>query len=162
MHLRVTVRSCFVCMYLIILILYSAVTAQDVSVEFLTQQPSCSDEALILKCQLNFPSLTIRWEHKAFDPLSFYIINSVGNSLNTSEGRVVANLTTKNASNNAALFFFASIVTIYPPLNELNSTTLNNTNIICAGFGDSGSKSGGELIILLDGEELGTFILDYI
>ena len=161
MHAPEVYSSCSMCVYFSTLILYFAVTAQNVYVEFLTQQPSCSDEALILKCQLNFPSYSIRWEHKDFDPLRFINFNSVGSSLNTSEGRIIANLTTKNASSNPGLFLFASIVIIYPPLNKLNSTTLNNTNIICAGSTVSGIKSGDGLIIL-DGEELGIIILDYI
>ena len=123
--------------------------------EYLTQKPSCPNEPLILYCQLNFSSFLVRWEHTAFEEITFRGGDeSVGNTINVSNGRVVANLTMKDASGDTSnvLFSLSSTLTIHPPLNKLRNISLNNTNIICVGIDESAFRRSGVASIVLDGE----------
>ena len=119
--------------------------------EALTPQPSCPNKALIYICQLNFPSFFIQWEHTTFRDIAFFGgVESVGNIMNTSDGRVVANLTMNDASNNPVLFLLSSTLTINPSLNNSNNTNLNSTMIRCAG--SAGSQRTAVAPVLLDGK----------
>ena len=133
-------------------ILYSTVTAQDVSLESLTPQPNCTNIILTFNCQLHFPSFYIEWKHTTFGSIGFLVGNeSVGDTVNAAGARVVANLTMKDTVvGTATRFLFSSTLTIYPPLNNVN-----NTNITCVGIGTNtlGIKSGVAPIYLF-GEQL--------
>ena len=120
-------------------VLYSTVTAQDVSVESLTQQPTCPNDSLTFNCQLDFSSTFIQWKHTKLGSLVF-IDNSksVGDTVNTAGGRIVANLTRKDDGDTDSQSLFSSTLTIFPPLNNVNNTNLDNTSITCEGNGPSG------------------------
>ena len=135
-------------------ILYSTVTAQDVSVESLTQQPTCPNDTLTFNCQLDFSSPFIQWLHTKLGPLAF-IDNSksVGFTVNTAGDRIVANLTRKDVGDTSAQSLFSSTLTIFPPLNNVNNINLDNTSITCEGFGSNVLRSGDALISLY-GEQL--------
>ena len=129
---------------------YSTVTAQGVSVDSLTPQPTCSNDTLTFNCQVNFGSFFIRWNHTAFEEIEFIGgVTEVGNTNTTSDGQVVANLTRKTFISTGR-FLLSSTLIIHPPLNSLN---LNNTNIVCAG-GDTVGIISGVTPISLIGEQL--------
>ena len=145
-------------------VLYSTVTAQDVSVESLTQQPNCTNITLTFNCQLNFSSPFIQWVHTKLGTLAF-IDNSksVGDTVNTAGDRIVANLTRKDGGDTSAQSLFSSTLTIFPPLNNVNNINLNNTNITCEGFGSSVIISGSVPISLYGKKLLMSFIMyDYV
>ena len=111
-----------------------AVAGQMVKLNSLSQQPTCPHHELIYNCQVQFPSLTIRWEHLGFETLGFTAAeDAVGTIKNTSDGRVVANLTMNEGTQLHRMV--ASTLTIQPPLNDLNGINLNGTNLLCEGFG---------------------------
>ena len=116
---------------------YSTVTAQDVSVDSLTPQPTCSNDTLIFNCQVNFACFSITWNHTAFEIEFVGSITEVGDTTTASDGQVVANVTRKTSSGNGR-FLLSSTLIIHPPLNSLN---LNNTNIVCDGVDTSGVRS---------------------
>ena len=107
-----------------------AVSPQTVTVVSLTPQPTCPNQELVYSCEMNFPSLTIRWKLPRSEILGFIAVeDAVGTKMNTSDGRVVANLTMNEGAESYRIL--ASTLTIYPPLNDLNGTNLNLT---CEGF----------------------------
>ena len=120
---------------------FSTVTAESVRVESIPQT-SCLNKPVVFVCMPDFEVVTIRWIHTAFGKLVFSTLNNVGDTTNTSDGRVVASLTMKDA--NGALL--ASILTLDLPLN----TSLNETNITCEG-GSSTITISGFATILLEG-----------
>ena len=134
-------------------ILYSTVTAQDVSLESLIPQPNCTNITLTFNCQLHFSSFSIRWSLTKLGSLAF-IDNSkpVGFTVNTAGGRIVANLTTNDIVEGTQSLF-SSTLTIFPPLNNVNNINLDNTSITCEGNGPIGFRSGSALISLY-GEQL--------
>ena len=135
-------------------VLYSTVTAQDVSLESLTQQPTCPNDTLTFNCQLDFSSTFIQWSHTKLGRLAFIDDSkSVGDTVNTAGGRIVANLTRKDNGSTSAQSLFSSTLTIFPPLNNVNNINLDNTSITCEGFGPNGLRSGDSLISLY-GEKL--------
>ena len=138
---------------------YSTVTAQDVSVDSLTPQPTCSNDTLIFNCQVNFASFFITWNHTAFEIEFVGSITEVGDTNTSSDGQVVANLTRKSSSDNVR-FLLSSTLIIHPPLNSLN---LNDTNIVCDGGDTSGVRSAVGPISLF-GEQLRLFLIihDYL
>ena len=70
-----------------------AVAAQMVTVELLSPQPVCPNQVLVYNCQVEFLSLSIRWEHSEFETLGFIASDDeVGATRMTSDGRAVANL----------------------------------------------------------------------
>ena len=136
---------------------YSTVTAQDVSVDSLVSQPSCSNNTLIFNCQVNFPSFLIRWNHITFEEIEFIgVVTVLGRTNTTSNGQVVANLTRRTLSS-PGLYLLSSTLIIHPPLNSLN---LNNTNIMCEGSGGTGIRSG-DANISLYGEQYRMYLIMY-
>ena len=134
-------------------VFYSTVTALDVSVESLTQQPTCPNDTLTFNCQLDFSSTFIQWKHTKLGTLAFIDSSkSVGETVDTAGGRIIANLT-MNDIVEGAQSLFSSTLTIFPPLNNVNNTNLDNTSITCEGFGPNGFRSGSALISLF-GEQL--------
>ena len=131
---------------------YSTVTAQSVSVES-SPQPSCPNETLRFNCSVEFPSLYILWIHEAFAPITLLGASTfVGYSINTSDGRAVAELTMREVDG-VGLYLLASTLTIYPPLTDLKNTNLNNTNVMCEG--SNGPKEESAVVsIVLEGDEL--------
>ena len=107
-----------------------AVTAQMVRVESFFPQPSCVNEMLVYNCRVDSFSLLTRWRHTAFDILGFFP-GTEQSTLNTSDGRVVANFATNGGPNTQQTV--VSTLTILPPLNNLNGTNLNGTNVTCQG-----------------------------
>ena len=134
-------------------ILYSTVTAQDVSLESLIPQPYCTNITLSFNCQLHFSAFSIEWKHTKLGTLAF-IDNSkpVGFTVDTAGGRIVANLTTNDIVVGTQSLF-SSTLTIFPPLNNVNNINLDNTNITCEGISPSGFRSGS-VPISLYGEQL--------
>ena len=129
---------------------YSTVTAQDVSVDSSTTQPTCSNYTLTFNCQVNFDSFFIRWNHTAFEDIEFLGGSTEAGDTNTSsDGQVVANLTRKTSSDNVR-FLLSSTLIIHPPLNNID---FNNTNIVCDGGDTSGVRSAVGPISLF-GEQL--------
>ena len=129
---------------------YSTVTAQDVSVDSLTPQPSCSNDTLTFNCQVNFGSFFIRWNHTAFEEIQFTAsVTSVGNTSTASDGQVVANLTRRTIVI-PGQYLLSSTLIIHPPLNSID---FNNTNIRCEGNGATGIRSDVAPISLF-GEQL--------
>lgn len=104
------------------------------TVEPLSPRPSCPIQALIYTCRVEFPSLVLRWEYSQFDETLGFTASddAVGATRITSDGRVVANLTMNDGTMSQRMM--ASTLTIYPPLNDLNGTNLNGTNVGCQGF----------------------------
>ena len=130
---------------------YSTVTAQDVSVDSLTPQPSCSNYTLTFICQVNFGSFFIRWNHTAFEEILFLAGSTeVGNKNTTSDDEVVANLTRRTSVSTGG-FMLSSTLIIHPPLNSID---FNNTNIICEGNGITGGIISDLAPISLFGEQL--------
>ena len=124
-----------------------AVSPQTVTVVSLSPQPTCPN-LLVYSCEVNFPSLIIRWKLPRIGTLGFIAVeDAVGTKTNTSDGRVVANLTMNEGTQ--AHRIMASILTIYPPLNDLNGTNLNLT---CEGFELQVGTRSGVLSIDLPGE----------
>ena len=124
------------------------------SVQSQTTQPICPNNTLIFNCQLNFPAFSIQWKHITLGDLEFFDIDhSVGDIVKTANGRVVANLTRKGAVQNTSRVLFSSTLTIYPPLNNVSNTNLDNTNITCEGTVSSGLRSD-DAPISLYGEKL--------
>ena len=129
---------------------YSAVTAQDVSVDSLTPQPTCSNYTLTFNCQVNFGSFFIRWNHTAFEEIEFLgFATEVGSTNTTSDDEVVANLTRRTFVSTGQ-YLLSSTLIIHPPLNSID---FNNTNIVCAG-GDTTVLRSGDAPISLFGEQL--------
>ena len=129
---------------------YSAVAAQSVSLES-SPQPNCPNEPLIFNCSFDFPSFFIRWDHMAFANIVFIGFGTlVGSNTSTRDGRVVAELTMNE--DKGGQYLLASTLTIHPPLTDLNNTNLNNTNIMCGGYGLARGGSG-VASILLEGKE---------
>ena len=95
--------------------------------------------------------MTITWRHNAFGLLVF-IVNAedVGSMMNSSDGRVIANLTMKEET--GAFHMVASTLTIQPPLNDLNGTNLNGTTLTCEGLDSSATIRRGVTTIMLAGE----------
>ena len=119
-----------------------------------TSQRSCPNEPLMFSCHINFPAISIRWQHPAFGELTFLSTFAVeGEISNTSDGRVIANLTLQQGDG-GGLFSLSSNLTILPPLNNLNNTTFNNTNITCIGNNGLSRVESGVAPIMLQGEEL--------
>ena len=140
---------------------YSTVTAQDVSVDSLIPQPSCSNDTLTFNCQVNFGSFFIRWNHTAFEEIQFLgIVTEVGNTNITSDGQVVANLTRRTFVSTAQ-YLLSSTLIIHPPLNSID---FNDTNITCEGNGNTGGLRSGVAPISLYGEQLRLFLImhDYL
>ena len=135
-------------------ILYSTVTAQ-VSLESLIPQPNCTNITLTFNCQLHLSSFSIEWKHTKLGSLGYIDGDeSVGYRVNTAGGRIVAVLTRKDTVQNTTIrFLFSSTLTIYPPLNNVNNTNFNNTNITCEGVDRDVFRSGSALISLY-GEQL--------
>ena len=139
---------------------YSTVTAQDVSVDSLVSQPSCSNDTLRFNCQVNFASFFIRWNHTAFEEIVFIgTATLLGSTNTTSNGQVVANLTRRTLSS-PGLYLLSSTLIIHPPLKSLN---INNTNIMCEGTGATGTRSG-DAHISLYGEQYRMYLImhDYL
>ena len=122
-----------------------------VTVESLFPQPTCVNEMLVYNCQTNFLSFLTTWRHAAFDSLR-YFAGTEQSTLNTSDGRVVANFATNGGSN--AHQTVVSTLTILPPLNNLNGTNLNGTNVTCQGvfFLSTTLTISGDAPILLVGK----------
>ena len=130
---------------------YSTVTAEDVSVDSSTPQPTCSNDTLTFNCQVNFGSFFIRWNHTAFKEIEFLgIATEVGNTNITSDGQVVANLTRKTFVS-TGLYLLSSTLIIHPPLNSID---FNNTNITCEGNGRTVGIRSDLAPISLYGEQL--------
>ena len=125
-------------------IFFSIGTAQSVRVESITQ-PSCLNEPIVFVCMTDFDAIGIQWIHKAFDIPGFSNVGRVGDTINNSDGTVVANLTMKGANGVSLL---ASTLTLYPPQN----TSFNNTNITCEGTDDELTRGKGFVAILLEGK----------
>ena len=88
-------------------VFYSTVTAQDVSLESLTQQPNCTNITLTFNCQLHFSAVSTRWSNTKFGFLPFIDGSiSLGDTVNIAGGRIVANLTRKDGGDNNVQFFF--------------------------------------------------------
>jgi len=105
-----------------------AVAAQFVTVEMLSPQPTCANQALVYNCQIHLPSVGIWWKHSAFGSLYYRAGDEEEGSIkNTSDGRFVANLTMNDGT--VAHCMVASTLRIQPPLNDLNNTILT-----CEGF----------------------------
>ena len=136
-------------------VLYSTVTAQDVSLESLIPQPNCTNITLTFNCQLDFSAASIRWRHTKLGSLAFIDGDkSVGYRVNTAGDRIVAVLTRKDTVQNSTIqFLFSSTLTIYPPLNNVSNTNFDNTNITCEGV-DRGELRSGDALISLYGEQL--------
>ena len=110
-----------------------AVAPQTVTVVSLSPQPTCPNQMLAYRCEVPFPSLAIRWEHPEFGTLGFIPeYDAVGTIKNTSDGRVVVNLTMNERTMSHRMM--ASTLTVQPPLNDLNGINLNGTKLICQGF----------------------------
>ena len=140
--------------------MYHAVIVRNEIVDFLMPQPICPNKIIILYCNFtifNFDPNFFEWTNKAFgnfihiSPLMTRPIIRSGN------GRFLANLTV-TAKYSTGSFKLASTLTISPPLNNVNKITLNNTTVRCAA-GDSRSIIVGDALIMLDGEELGMFLI---
>ena len=101
------------------------------SVDSITQPPSCSSETLTFNCQVNFASLLIKWNHTVFEIEFLAGFTEVGNNITASDGQVVANLT-RRIFMSTGRYLLSSTLIINPPLNSLN---INNTNITCEGEG---------------------------
>ena len=128
-----------------------AVAPQRVTVVSLSPQPTCPNQVLVYDCQVQFPSLVIRWEHPGFETLGFIAdIDTVGTIKGTSDGRVIANLTMNEGTSLHRMV--ASTLTIQPPLNDLNSTNLNGTNLTCEGHGVQNGTKNEAVTIHLTGE----------
>ena len=131
---------------------YSTVTAQGVSVDSSSPQPSCSNETLTFNCQVKFGSFFIRWNHTVFEEIQFFGVGTeVGNTNTTSDGQVVANLTRRTFVSDNVLYLLSSTLIIHPPLNSID---FNNTNITCEGNGNTGGIISGLAPISLFGEQL--------
>ena len=140
---------------------YSTVTAQDVSVDSLTPQPSCSNDTLTFNCQVNFGSFFIRWNHTAFEEIQFFGVGTeVGNTSTASDGQVAANLTRRTLVS-GILYLLSSTLIIHPPLNSID---FNNTNITCEGSGNIVGIISDLAPISLYGEQLRLFLImhDYL
>ena len=112
----------------------------------LSPQPTCPNQVLMYNCEVQFPSLTIRWLHPDFETLGFTAAeDAVGTIRNTSDGRVVANLTMNEGTQLHRMV--ASTLTIQPPLNDLNGT-----NLLCEGFGVQDGAITESVTIDLTGE----------
>jgi len=133
-----------------------------VTVESLSPQPFCPNQVLIYNCQLEFPSLALQWDHSEFGTLVFTASeDAVGVTRNTSDGRVVANLTKNEGTMSHRMM--ASTLTIHPPLNDLNGINLNDTNVECKGFELQGGEQRNVTKIDLTGKWLqyATHLRDY-
>ena len=131
------------------------VFAQNVRVEPLSPQPACPNELLVYNCRVQFLSVSITWRHGAFGYLGFSAADDKGGDFNsTSDGRVVANLTMNNGTGGHRMV--ASTLTIQPPLNDLNGTTLT-----CEGFEVPGGNRSGTATILLAGECMAEIFVYY-
>ena len=128
--------------------------------EFSTPQPSCTNGTMTFNCQLRFSSFNIQWKHTALKSLGFLVGDeSVGDTVKKADGRVVANLTMKDSVQGSAnRFLYSSTLTIYPPLNNISNTNLNNTKITCDGIDLSGLKTDDALISLY-GEQLRMYLI---
>ena len=128
-----------------------AVAPQTVTLVSLSPQPTCPNQVLVYNCQVQFPSLVIRWEHPGFETLGFTARDdAVGTIKSASDGRVIANLTMNEGKSLHRMV--ASTLTIQPPLNDLNSTNLNGTNLICQGHGIQNGTKNEVVTIHLTGE----------
>ena len=97
-----------------------------VTVEPLSPWPVCPNQVLVYDCQLEFQSLSIRWEHSEFGTLGFIASrDAVGATRMTSDGRVIANLTLNEGLMSHRIV--ASTLKIQPLLNNLNGN-LNGTD----------------------------------
>ena len=114
-----------------------------VRVESLSPQPSCPNQELVYNCQVEFLSLTLRWEHSEFGALGFIASDDVvGTTRMSSDGRFLANLTVNEGT--MSLRMMASTLTIQPPLNDVNGT-----NLKCEGFAlESGDQSSEDVLDL--------------
>ena len=140
--------------------IYSTVTAQGVSVDSSSPQPSCSNDTLTFNCQVNFGSFLIRWNNTAFEEIKFPSTGTVvGNTSAVSNGQVVANLTRRTIVM-PGQYLLSSTLIIHPPLNNID---FNNTIITCEGVGDTGIRSDFAPISLF-GEQLRLFLImhDYL
>ena len=136
-------------------LLCSTVTAQDVSLEAQPPQPSCTNSTLTLNCQLSFSSLSIQWVNSSLGlRAELSSSNSVGDTVNIMDGRIIVNLTQKDPGDTGSRFLFSSTLTIYPPLNDFNNTNLNNSNIICRAVDRDLNLRSGDAPISLYGEQL--------
>jgi len=130
----------------IILIHFHTVAAQMVRVESISPQPSCPNQELVYNCQVEFLSLTLRWEHSEFGSLGFSASDdAVGTTKMSSDGRFLANLTVNEGT--MPLRMMASTLTIQPPLNDLNGT-----NLKCGGFELESGDHSSEDVLDLTGE----------
>ena len=141
-------------------ILCSTVTALGVFLESQPPQPNCTNITLTFNCQLTFSSFNIQWKHTKLESLGFLVGDeSVGDTVKKADGRVVAILTMKDSVQGSAnRFLFSSTLTIHPPLNNVNNTNLNTTDITCEGIDLSGIRSR-DAPISLYGEQLRLYLI---
>ena len=112
----------------------------------LSPQPTCPNQVLMYNCEVQFPSLVIRWEHPGFETLGFTAgDDAVGTIKSASDGRVIANLTMNEGKSSHRMV--TSTLTIQPPLNDLNST-----NLKCEGHGIQNGTRNEVVTIHLTGE----------
>ena len=123
------------------------------SLKSLTPPPSCTNDVLAFNCPLYSSSYFIQWAHTIFGSIGIDSEISVGDNVNAAGGRVVANLTRKDAGSTGGQFFLSSTLIIYPPLNNVSNTNINNTNITCEAVDDTIFQRGFAAISLY-GEQL--------
>ena len=131
------------------------VTANEVSVKLTTPQPSCISEYLKLICNVN-NSLAefIRWNITITNSIIFYTQYEIG-SVKTLFDRIITNLTETSDG-------FVSSLTIFPPLNNIENSDLNNTIINCTGgvySTELNEISGAQ--IMLYGKELKIYFINF-
>lgn len=128
-----------------------AVAPQTVTVVSLSPQPTCPNQMLVYHCEVQFPSLILRWVHPGFGTIGFTAVeDTVGTLKITSDGRVIANLTMNEGTMPHRMV--ASTLTIQPPLNDWNSTNLNGTNLVCEGLELNNGAKNASVTIDLTGE----------
>ena len=117
-----------------------------VTVESLSPQPACANQALVYNCHIHLPSVGIWWKHSAFGYLYYTAVDEKDGSMkNTSDGRFVANLTMNDGT--VTHHMVASTLRAQPPLNNLNNTILT-----CEGFSFVKGVISGDATILLVGK----------
>ena len=132
------------------------VPANKVSVKFITPQPSCVSEHLILACNVSNSSATfIRWDITGLGNIAFFTnTHKVGNETMLF-GQIIATLTGTSGE-------LKSILTIVPPLNNVQSNDVNNTIVNCTGGVESTefNEIGGAQIKLY-GKELKIYFITF-
>ena len=130
------------------------VAAQMVTLESPSPHPTCPNQSLVYNCQLGFLATFMEWKHAQFGSLGFLAgARNEGDMVTSSDSRVVANLT-MNREVEPGQFMMASTLTFFPPLNDLDGSTLNNTVLTCegGGIGVSDEDSTITTTILLTGK----------